>query len=50
MDEGPTASKVVQQDVDGEREDVDTQPRGYHGKGLVWVCSMAVNLNFEFRA
>lgn len=33
--DGLTASKVVKQEVDGEGEDVDTQPLGYQGKGLV---------------
>lgn len=47
--DGLTASKVVKQEADGEREDVDTQPRGYHSKGLVWVCSTSVNLKLKFR-
>lgn len=32
---GLTASKVVKQEIDGEGEDVDAQPLGYQGKGLV---------------
>lgn len=46
-----TGSRVVKQEVDGEGEDVDTQPLSYRGKGLVWVyfCSVKLNLNNLFK-